>query len=231
MSIPAKGKLIIVPTFLNEELPLESQARELIEQSLPTGPLIVVEEIKVARRRWINSGLPREWVEKMVLLNEHSQDDQSLLLELKQGRTLFLMSDCGLPSFFDPGQRLIADCHKQQIQVSATPFANSFSLALALSGFDLSRFIFCGHPPKSPSDFWKKLAKESAVQCFHDAPYRLNQTLQSLAHVLDPNRELFVALDLGLPTERLTRCLTSEVGGRSWPKKAEFVVVVGAQKN
>ena len=230
----AFGKLTLVPTFLNEDLALESNAVVQIKQALDASPLIapliVVEEAKNARRRWLSSGLPREMIEHFVLLNEHQTQCQDIVKELKNGRNVFLMSDCGLPAFFDPGQKLIEACHRQSIAVSATPFANSFSLALALSGFEFLECVFMGHPPRNQTaDFWQRMAQEKRVICFHDAPYRLSQTLSSLDSSLQPTREVFLALDLGLPSEQLARMQVQKLNSRPWPKKAEYVIVVGPQ--
>jgi 16S rRNA (cytidine1402-2'-O)-methyltransferase len=102
--------LILVPTPLQDDLPLETVALKLLlENCLKENVLLLVEEHKVARQRWLKWGLPREAIEKFVLFNEHTQKEtmSDVLKKLKTGMEVYLLSDCGLPAFCDPGQVLV----------------------------------------------------------------------------------------------------------------------------
>jgi 16S rRNA (cytidine1402-2'-O)-methyltransferase len=182
-----KGELILVPTPLQDDLPLESVAlKRLSEDALKDDVLIVVEEHKVARGRWISWGLDRKAIEKFILFNEHSvaNEQNQLLLELKKGKRVYLLSDCGLPAFCDPGQELVELCHRQKIKVTSTPFPQSTILALALSGFPHKEFIFKGFPPlKSPQreEWIKNVLKNKETQIIMDTPYRLQGLLSDFA--------------------------------------------------
>src|SRR5690242_20457626 len=112
--------LILVPTPLQDDLPLESVALERLKaDALKDNIVLLVEEHKVARQRWLKWGLPREAIEKFVLFNEHTQKETlpEVLKKLKAGNDVYLLSDCGLPAFCDPGQVLVDACHKQRIKV------------------------------------------------------------------------------------------------------------------
>jgi 16S rRNA (cytidine1402-2'-O)-methyltransferase len=152
-----------------------------------------------------------------------------VITELKSGKTVYLMSDCGLPAFCDPGQKLVDSCHKQGIKVTATPFPNSIALALALSGFSHARFIFSGWiPVKEPerSDWMKQELKKPETQIWMETPYRLQKLLSDLAG-LKTNRELFLAIDLGAKDELLVRGpVTSLVKILEKENKREFVLIL-----
>ena len=98
------SELILVPTPIQEELPLEpvAQAR-LLEDALKPDVMILVEEHKIGRQRWLKWGLPREAIEKFVLFNEHTQEkiQSDIIKELSNGKRVYLLSDCGLPAFED----------------------------------------------------------------------------------------------------------------------------------
>ena len=141
-----KGSLILIPTPIDDRSELEPTAKAMLKEALEKKDIICVEELKEGRRRWIRFGLDKAAIEDFVLYNEHTRDGirEDLIRSLKEGRNVYLMSDCGLPAFCDPGADLVSRCHDLEIKVTSAPFANSIALAVALSGFDHSRFIFEG---------------------------------------------------------------------------------------
>ena len=96
------SRLILIPTPLDESLPLEATALELLKlRCLDDDVLLLVEEHKVARQRWLKWGLPREAIERFALFNEHTQEAlrPEIIQKLKSGKTAVLMSDGGMPAF------------------------------------------------------------------------------------------------------------------------------------
>ena len=227
------SKLILVPTPIADDLPLESVALEFLKNDcLKEEVLLLVEEHKVARQRWLKWGLPREAIEKFQLYNEHTSEKMKVevMKQLKSGKTVYLMSDCGLPAFCDPGQNLVDQCHKQKIKVTATPFPNSISLSIALSGFSHGRFIFSGFVPvKEPErgQWIKSELKRPETLVWMETPYRLKKLIEELMGQAT-KREIFLGLDLGSPSEQLLRgsasMILKELGDA---QKREFVLVVG----
>ena len=225
------GRLTLIPTPIQEDLPLESRALELLQQeALQSDVILLVEEHKVARQRWLRWGLPRESIERFILLNEHTQSNLApeIIKQIKSGKRAYLISDCGLPAFCDPGQELVNQCHKNKIKVTSTPFPNSIALSIALSGFPHEKFIFSGFVPvKEPSrsDWIKKelLSKETMI--WMETPYRLMKLLEDLKNC---QREIFLACDLGAENEELLRGssnnLIKELGTNT---KREFVLIIG----
>jgi 16S rRNA (cytidine1402-2'-O)-methyltransferase len=226
------GKLILVPTPLQEDHPLETLAKELLaKEALSPEVLLLVEEHKVARQRWIRWGLPREAIEKFILFNEHTQDkiQPQIIKELKTTKRAYLLSDCGLPAFCDPGQSLVDSCHRQGVTVTSTPIANSVILALALSGFSHNSFIFSGFIPiKEPQRMnWiqKELSRQETL-IWMETPYRLKKILEELKG-LNITREIFLACDLGSEEESLFRGSPGEILNQLGERiKREFVLVI-----
>ncbi len=226
------SELILIPTPISDDHPLESVALDLLKtDALKSDVILLVEEHKVARQRWLKWGLPREAIEKFQLYNEHTSEKMKveMMKELKSGKRVYLMSDCGLPAFCDPGQNLVDQCHKQKIKVTATPFPNSISLAIALSGFSHSRFIFSGFVPvKEPdrSEWIKNELKRPETMVWMETPYRLKKLLEDLIKS-GTKREIFLGMDLGSVEERLLRgqvgSLLKEIGDSD---RREFVLIV-----
>jgi 16S rRNA (cytidine1402-2'-O)-methyltransferase len=66
--------LILIPTPIQDDHPLETVARELLlKDAMEDNVILLVEEHKVARGRWLKWGLPREAIEKFILFNENTQ--------------------------------------------------------------------------------------------------------------------------------------------------------------
>ncbi|MBC76781.1 MAG: hypothetical protein CME64_12270 [Halobacteriovoraceae bacterium] len=226
-----KGTLTLIPTPIDDENPLEQKAFETLKLAVEKGDIIAVEEAKTCRRRWIHWGLPREAIQDFVLYNEHTRSNQAseLLKELGRGKNVYLLSDCGLPAFCDPGRKLVSLCHEHSIKVTATPFPNSISLAMALSGFDHDRFIFEGFIPARGSERSKALKRiltQKEVSIIMDTPYRLQSLLKEMKEI-NGAREVFIGMNLNTCEERLVRGRLKEI--KTPEGKHEFVLVVGGQ--
>jgi len=227
------GKLILVPTPLDEELPLETIAHGLLARdALNENVVLLVEEHKVARQRWIKWGLPREAIERFVLFNEHTQDEEreQILSELKAHKIVYLMSDGGLPAFYDPGQKLVKACHEKGIPVTSTPFSNSISLAVALSGIDHSKFSFAGFLSTDQADRKKEIeqiASRNETVVIMDTPYRLNALITDLGSSRLKGRRFFLATNLNSVNERNFYGSFSDIQKASESlHKPEFVFVI-----
>lgn len=225
-----KGKLILVPTPLDEESPLEPVAFAKLKQACEDQDIIAIEDLKPGRRRWISWGLPREKVDSFVLYNEHTKDSLNLELiaNLKKGKNVFLLSDGGLPAFCDPGKELVDLCHKANIVVTATPFCNSIALAVALSGLVPDKFLFEGFLPLDRVEREKELKRIALVReavVLMDTPYRLKRLLEEIAEKMS-GREVFLGLDLNFPTEKCIRGNAKKLLSDLEDLKREFILIL-----
>lgn len=229
------GKLTLIPTPLSEDGELEPQAfRTLLKASTEERDtsVFVIEDLKPGRRRWLGFKLPRECVDSFVLYNEHTAATvaKELLGELQKGKNVFLMSDGGLPAFYDPGVELVNLCHQNKIRVTSTPFFNSVSLALALSGFSHKKFWFEGFLPIESDERQKAIKnilglKTTAI--LMDTPYRLKRVLEEFqAQWGGSKKKIFLAMDLNASTEELRRGTPKELLDVITDVKREFVLIV-----
>jgi len=226
-----KGKLTLIPTPIDDVSLLEPVAKVTLLKAVSDGDIICVEELKEGRQRWLRYGLPREAIENFVLYNEHTRKDilSDLIKKLKSGKNIFMMSDCGLPAFCDPGRLLVDRCHKSGIKVTATPFANSIALAIALSGFNHDKFMFEGFVSNKSGDRTnelKRILKNPIVSILMDTPYRMKKLVDELANI-NPEREVFLGIELNQPHEKLKRGPLIEVSKGLPKEKKEFIIVLG----
>lgn len=232
------GILTLIPTPLSESGELEPVAFALLSKAASLEEkehsIFVIEDLKPGRRRWLQFKLPRESIDSFVLYNEHTSAvvAKELLSQLKTGKNVFLMSDGGLPAFYDPGVELVKMCHQNNIRVTSTPFFNSVILALALSGFNHKKFWFEGFLPMDGAErinVLKKLLSSKHTSILMDTPYRLKRVLEELVESWSSNsssKKLFVAMDLNSETEELKIGTAKELLNSISDFKREFVLVI-----
>lgn len=238
------GQLILLPTPLDEASSFNditlSWIQKEIQEKGEKRVRVIGEEIKTLRRFWLRSKLPREMVEDFLILNEHNQESSApyrpILKELKEGKTFFLTSEGGLPAFFDPGQKLVELCHHHKIKVTATPFASSVALSVALSGFNHSKIMIEGFLPvkdkKAREAGLKNIFSHSYPSIVMETPYRFQRLMEEVFKMAKEteqlNREFFVGVDLNLESEITLRGkfrdLKKEVEKLG---KREFVLIIG----
>lgn len=235
MSSPNAGVLTLVPTPLNEDDLLDSESLKRLQEAIQNPlTLIVAEEAKVARQRWIRWGLPREQINNFLYLNEHNAKEltKDLGQKLLEGFHLFLMSDGGMPAFCDPGQELVNWAHIHQIKVTCFPIANSVIATVALSGFPARRFIFEGFGPREEElrKRWiQKIAQSQDLCLIMDTPYRLQKLLSALQQA-KLSRPLFLAINLFSPNELFLRGTIEKVIEKTQHlSKEEFVLAIAGK--
>lgn len=222
--------LILIPTPISEIGDITSSDRELLAQLAGDDKnKILVEDHKVARRRWIAWGLDREVIERFELYNEHNQNEEipKIINHLQSGGNVLLMSDGGLPAFCDPGKNLVDACHKSQLSVTSLSCSNSIALAVALSGYDHNEFYFLGFLPKKNPErakSFKDLKSRKVSTIIMDTPYRLTKVLEELKSYI-PNREIFLAMDLNRVGQKLVRGMPHHLLNKFKGEKREFVML------
>ncbi len=229
------GALCLIPTPLSEKGVLDPVAFDLLKFAATfkkDESIFVIEDLKPGRARWLNFGLPRDIVDSFILYNEHTAKvaSLSLLTEIKKGKKVFLMSDGGLPAFYDPGVDLVRFCHQHHLLVTSTPISNSVILALALSGFSHKKFWFEGFLPMDSLErktVLMQLLKQKNTSILMDTPYRLKRVLEEIREVFGSSKKLlFVGLDLNSLSEELLLGSATELLSRITDFKREFVLII-----
>lgn len=154
---------------------------------------------------------------------------------VREGRTVLLVTDAGMPSVSDPGFRLVAACVEQDLPVTCLPGPSAVTTALALSGLPCERFCFEGFVPRKDGErrrFFAALADEPRTAVFFESPHRVAATLATAAEVLGADRRAAVCRELTKPYEEVRRGGLAELA--SWADggvRGEITVVLsGAER-
>ncbi len=204
------GILYLIPSPLGENDPAEVIPQAVFEL-LPTLQHFVVEELRTVRRYLSKAGLKGRIAElNLYELNEHTPAGQiELYIQLlKDGNSVGLISEAGLPAVADPGAYLVELAHKNGIEVRPMVGPSSLMLALMASGLNGQCFAFTGYLPVKPEERKTKIrtiekvsAQLKQSQIIIETPYRNDSFMADLLAVCAPTTRICVAADITLPTQ------------------------------
>lgn len=108
--------------------------------------------------------------------NEHGKA-KYFINELKEGKSIAVITDAGTPCISDPGNELIKAAVAEGIHVVGIPGCCAAVNALSISGFDLSSFLFYGFFPRENPDRRRLLEKlrkgDTRTFAFYESPKRI----------------------------------------------------------
>ena len=170
----------------------------------------------------------------MVSYHDHSTpaELERLLMRLRGGDSIALISDAGTPMISDPGYRLVAACQAERLPVVPIPGPSSMTAALSAAGLPSDRFHFEGFLPAKPgqrSQRLESLRAHEATLIFFESPRRLPITLEAMCSVLG-DREAALCRELTKSHETIRRdrlsALVEFVLGDLNQQRGEIVIVV-----
>ncbi|MGV8965512.1 MAG: 16S rRNA (cytidine(1402)-2'-O)-methyltransferase [Cellulomonas sp.] len=171
---------------------------------------------------------------RVVSFHEHNEVARSgeLLDVVRDGGTVLVVTDAGMPTVSDPGFRVVGAAVEAGLPVTAAPGPSAVLTALALSGLPTDRFCFEGFPPRKPGEqarAFADLAGERRTMVFFESPRRLAQTLVAMAVGFGADRPAAVCRELTKTYEEVVRLPLGQLA--DWAAGVEVLgeisVVVG----
>lgn len=192
--------------------------------------IIIGEEAKTLRRRLSDWSIsPRE--KEIYKLNEHSaSEDVEELLDLCVNNDVALVTDCGTPSFFDPGFKLVKLCQENHVAVKSYPGVSSMTALFPFLKTKTESFDVVGFPPRETEErkvFFKSLNKKDKPSLLLDTPYRLMKTFEEM-NLYCPKVQCTVGINLTCEDELVAYGTPQEILKQiSHLKKENFICMVG----
>ena len=118
---------------------------------------------------------------------------------LKEGKSVALVSDAGMPSICDPGEDLVKNLNIHDLQIICIPGPSAALTALVSSGFPASKFNFEGFIPKKKKEREKILSEISMNEkttIVFESPHRFKKLLNELKEHCGGQREISVSREL-----------------------------------
>lgn len=161
--------------------------------------------------------------------NKYDKADE-LIIKLREGKNIALITDAGTPAISDPGEVLVKKCHEEGIPVTSLPGACACITALTLSGISTRRFAFEAFLPsdkKERKTILNELENETRTIIIYEAPHHLLDTLKELLDVLgDRNITLCKELTKRFESINRTTLASSVLYYSANTPKGEFVLVI-----
>ena len=223
-----KSKLYIVSTPIGNYEDITLRAIRLIKEC----DLLICEEYKEARRLLSHFKIQKE----LIALNEHNEKEvtDEIIIQIKEGKSAALISDCGTPLFSDPGHYLVKVAIQNKIDIVPVPGPSSLLAALVGSGMDFEKFYYYGWLSPKKEIRRKQLydlrkIKDTIV--ILDTPYRLQSLLEDVTKIIGENVSVVLAYELTKENEKFYRGnagnILNDVERENL--KGEFVLIIKNQ--
>lgn len=222
-----KATLYVVATPIGNLGDISLRALEVLKAA----DIIAAEDTRVTMRLLNRHGIAG----KLLAVHEHNERRAAERVTglLAEGKTVALVSDAGTPGIADPGAQVVAVVRAAGYPVVPIPGPNAAAAVLSASGFEASRFLFCGFLPARASERRRALADlaaQTALLVFYEAPHRVADSVADLCAAFGGERHIVIARELTKIHETLHRCRLDEAV--AWleaddnHRRGEFVLVV-----
>lgn len=207
-----------------------ADASPRLRGALETADVVAAEDTRRLRR--LAAALGVELSARVVSYYDAVEADrtQSLLDDLRAGRTVVLVTDAGMPLVSDPGHRLVAAAVDAAIPVTVLPGPSAVVAALAVSALPADRWSFEGFLPRRAGERRARLtelAGDTRTLVLFEAPHRLPATLSALVEAFGADRRAAVCRELTKTYEEVRRGTLAELA--EWAAdgvRGEITVVV-----
>lgn len=190
---PENGVLYLVGTPIGNLNDISSRALKILEKVSFIACEDTRQTKKIMHKYCISNSL--------ISFNKDNSSHKipKLIYHLKEGKSVAIVSDAGMPGICDPGENIVREAKLQGISVICVPGACAAITALVSSGIPSSKFIFEGFLPKKKIDRDKillEISKNEKTTIIYESPHRLKKLLKELLYYCDGNREIVVAREL-----------------------------------
>lgn len=226
------GTLFVVATPIGNLEDLSPRAR----QTLETVDLIAAEDTRHTGRLLSHFGLKTP----LLALHEHNEEQvvAALLAKLNADNNVALVSDAGTPLISDPGYRLLAAAHLQQVRVVPVAGPSAATAALSVAGLPTDRYCFEGFLPAKASSRRARLAElasERRSLVVYESVHRIRDCLADLVESFGADRKAFIGRELTKMHEQCVQAplaaLLRMVDAGEIVVKGEFVIVISGNSD
>ena len=220
------GRLVLVSTPIGNLGDLPPRAVE----TLKACALICCEDTRHSGKLLSYAGVSGV---RLAVANEHTEVARTgeVLGLLADGHDVAIVTDAGTPGISDPGARLVRAAVDAGYVVSAVPGPAALVMALVISGFDTSRFVFEGFVPRSGRERTERLAEVAAERrtvILYEAPHRVVRTVADLGTACGSERQVALTRELTKKFEEVWRGTLAEAAVHlaTTEPRGEYVIVL-----
>ena len=220
------GKLYIVATPIGNLEDITFRALKILKEV----DLIAAEDTRHTL------GLLNHFEINKPLVSYYKQTEKKrsplLIDKLLNGKNIAIVSDAGTPGISDPGEEIVKEAIKNDIDVIPIPGACALINALIASGLDTKEFSFYAFLPlnkKLRKEKFEEIRNDGKTSIIYEAPHRLISTLKEIEDLLG-NRNIVIAKELTKIHEKFIRGKVSEIIPKIENPKDEYIIIISGEK-
>ena len=174
----------------------------------------------------------------LISYHRHNEDVKSsfLINKLLEGENVALVTDAGTPGICDPGEEIVKEAIKNNIEIVPIPGACALINALITSGLNTKEFAFYGFLPlnkKNRKSVLGRIKKEDKTIILYEAPHKLLKTLEDILENIG-DIDCVIAKELTKIHENFTRDNISNILTdlrRKENIKGEYIILLDLNSN
>ena len=208
-----------------------ADASPRLEEALRSADVIYAEDTRRSSYLLQTMGLSRPM--RSYFAGNEAARAEEIASRIRNGETVALVTDAGMPSISDPGLTAARAAHMAGGRVTVIPGPSAVTAALAVSGLPSDRFVFEGFLPRKAAGrraLLAELQQETRTIVLFAAPSRVVRDLEDLAAALGTHRPVAVTRELTKLHEEVWRGnlerAAADFGGRA-SIKGEITIVIG----
>ncbi|MGL5357487.1 MAG: 16S rRNA (cytidine(1402)-2'-O)-methyltransferase [Metamycoplasmataceae bacterium] len=170
------------------------------------------------------------------LISYHSFNEKNsskgIINLVKQGKSIAVISDAGMPSISDPGFTIINDAKKENIEVTIIPGVSSVISAFVWSSLD-NTFFFKGFLKHNKESIMQELSKlETGTYIYFVSTHKLLVSLETIDYVFKGEEKVFLAKEMTKMNESFFEGNAKEILSliNNENQKGEFCLVLNIPK-
>ena len=165
----------------------------------------------------------------LISYHRHNEDTKTeeLIKILKDNKNIGLITDAGTPGISDPGEEVVKEAIKENIEVVPIPGACALINALIASGLNTREFSFYGFLPldkKLREEKFEDIENQNKTVIFYEAPHRLTKTLKEMLSRCG-DIEVVIAIELTKIHEGYIRGNISQILELLDDVKGEYIIL------
>ena len=170
----------------------------------------------------------------LISYHRHNEEIKTELLirKLNLGENIALITDAGTPAISDPGEDVVKEAIKNNIDVIPIPGACALINALICSGMDTREFVFYGFLPlnkKLRKNKLEEIKKENKTIILYEAPHKISDTLKDILNEIG-DIKIVLARELTKIHEEFIRGNVSEIINNLDEIKGELIIIIEKNK-
>ena len=166
----------------------------------------------------------------MTSYHEYNKVEKAytLIEKMQEGLNVALITDAGTPGISDPGEVIVKEAIRNNIEIIPIPGACALINALITSGLDTKEFSFYGFLPlnkKLRQKKFEELKKETKTMIIYEAPHKIVTTLNDI-YKYRGDVNIVLARELTKIHESFLRGKISEIISQMKEIKGEMIILI-----